>query len=53
MGVKIEPQKTKAALAAIEKIWSQAYPHYIYEYQFLDDKIASFTNRKTNYRSSL
>lgn len=42
MGVKIEPQKTKAALAAIEKIWSQAYPDYIYEYQFLDDKIESF-----------
>ena len=30
------------SLAALEKVWSAIYPNYVFEYQFLDDKIASF-----------
>ncbi len=29
-------------LAAIEKIWTTAYPEYVYEYQFLDEKIDNY-----------
>jgi putative ABC transport system permease protein len=29
-------------LASIEKLWSNAFPNEIYQYQFLDEKIADF-----------
>ncbi len=40
--IKIEPQQAKQTLAAIEKLWNKTYPDFVYEYQFLDEKIASF-----------
>jgi putative ABC transport system permease protein len=40
--IKIQAQHAKQTLAAIEKLWNYTYPDYVYEYQFLDDKIASF-----------
>jgi putative ABC transport system permease protein len=42
INIKIEPQHAKQTLAAIEKLWNNTYPDFVYEYQFLDDKIASF-----------
>ncbi|MBZ4190443.1 ABC transporter permease [Niabella beijingensis] len=42
MNIKIEPQQMQQTLAAIERIWSKTYPDFVYEYQFLDEKIASF-----------
>ena len=42
INIKIQPQTAKQTLAAIEKLWNNAYPDFVYEYQFLDDKIASF-----------
>lgn len=42
INIKIQPQNAKQTLAGIEKLWSNTYPDYIYQYQFLDDKIASF-----------
>ncbi len=42
MSVKLEAQQAKQALAAVEKTWTGLYPDYVYQYQFLDDKIASF-----------
>lgn len=44
--IKIEPQRAKETLAAIERIWTKTYPDFIYEYQFLDDKIATFYNHE-------
>ncbi|HEY2727666.1 MAG TPA: FtsX-like permease family protein, partial [Parafilimonas sp.] len=29
-------------MQSIKKIWEQTFPNYVYEYRFLDDKIASF-----------
>lgn len=46
INIKIEPQRTQQTLAGIERIWSKAYPDFIYEYQFLDDRIASFYKRE-------
>lgn len=40
--IKIQPQQAKQTLAEIEKLWNNTYPDFIYEYQFLDEKIASF-----------
>jgi putative ABC transport system permease protein len=42
VNIKLAPQQAKQTLATIEKLWSKAYPDYVYEYQFLDDKIANF-----------
>ncbi|MEO8174578.1 MAG: FtsX-like permease family protein, partial [Sediminibacterium sp.] len=40
--VKINMQNAKTTLAALDKTWSQMHPDQIYEYQFLDDHIATF-----------
>src|SRR5882757_2441742 len=42
MGVKIAAGQPKQTLATIEKLWNNTYPDYIYQYKFLDDKIAGF-----------
>lgn len=42
INIEIQPQNPTQTLATIEKLWSTAYPGFIYEYQFLDDKIDSF-----------
>lgn len=42
MGVKIRPDHAQQTISAIEKIWNTAYPDYLFEYQFLDEKINNF-----------
>ena len=42
VGIKFQQQHMKTALAEIEKLWKQTYPEYVYEFEFLDEKIASF-----------
>ena len=40
--VKIDPTHVHADLAALEKIWNDTYPDYLYSYAFLDESIAKF-----------
>ena len=47
INIKIQPQHAKQTLAAIEKLWNNMYPDFVYEYQFLDDKIASFYKQES------
>jgi putative ABC transport system permease protein len=47
INIKIQPQNAKQTLASIEKLWHNTYPDFIYEYQFLDDKIASFYEQES------
>ena len=42
MAVKIQPGNMQQTLAFIEKNWNATYPEYVFKFQFLDDKIASF-----------
>jgi putative ABC transport system permease protein len=46
--VKINPAHIHADLAALEKIWSQTFPDYLYSYKFLDDSIAEFYDTDTS-----
>jgi putative ABC transport system permease protein len=41
-GIKMSGTRIAATMIAIEKIWNDTYPNYVFEYQFLDEKIASF-----------
>ena len=45
--VKINMHNLKPALASFEKIWSETYPEYLYEYKLMDDKIAEFYEMDT------
>ena len=40
--IKLNTKNFQIALPAFEKIWNETYPEYLYNYQFLDDRIAEF-----------
>jgi ABC-type antimicrobial peptide transport system permease subunit len=40
--VKINAANGKTTLAALEKTWTQMHPDQLFEYEFVDDQIASF-----------
>ena len=42
INIKVKPENINATLAIIEKLWNGNFPDGLYEYQFLDDKIAEF-----------
>ncbi len=42
VGIKFQQQHMKTALDVIEKLWKRTYPEYVYEFEFLDEKIARF-----------
>ncbi|TKK68249.1 FtsX-like permease family protein [Ilyomonas limi] len=42
VSIKLATTNIAATMQSIKKIWEQAFPNYVYEYRFLDDKIASF-----------
>ncbi|MFN7119162.1 MAG: ABC transporter permease [Saprospiraceae bacterium] len=44
--IKLEAAKVNAALPVIEKSWNSIYPEYVFDYQFLDEKIANFYQRE-------
>jgi ABC-type antimicrobial peptide transport system permease subunit len=41
-GIKLATMNIAATLQSVKKIWERTYPDFVYEYRFLDDKIASF-----------
>jgi hypothetical protein len=41
-GVKIQASDMQATLSHIEQSWSRVFPEYVFEREFLDDRIASF-----------
>jgi len=40
--IKLSTTNIAYTMQSIKKIWQQTFPDYVYEYRFLDDKIASF-----------
>lgn len=41
-GIRLATRDISPTLGAIEKLWNQNFPDYVFEYKFLDDKVASF-----------
>jgi putative ABC transport system permease protein len=41
-GIKLTYKNAPAGMQAIEKIWNSTFPDFVFEYKFLDDKVASF-----------
>jgi ABC-type antimicrobial peptide transport system permease subunit len=40
--IKLATVNMATTLESIKKIWEQTFPNYVYEYKFLDDKVADF-----------
>lgn len=51
-GIKLIAADVSSTMKAIEKIWNQTFPEFVFEYKFLDDKIESFYKQE-NQLSSL
>lgn len=42
VAVKINTNNVKNVLAALEKNWNETFPEFIYDHQFLDERVAEF-----------
>src|SRR5258706_4940892 len=40
--IKLSTTNIASSMQSIKKIWEKTFPNYVYEYRFLDDKIAGF-----------
>ena len=41
-GIELATSDMPTAISAIQRIWTETYPDYPFEYQFLSDKVAAF-----------
>jgi ABC-type antimicrobial peptide transport system permease subunit len=46
-GIKLETPDLASALQSVKKIWEETLPDFVYEYQFLDEKIAGFYKQES------
>ena len=49
--VKLASKDVTTVMKSIEKIWNTAFPDYVFEYKFLDDKIESFYKQENQLAS--
>jgi putative ABC transport system permease protein len=45
--IKLETKNISATLHSVKTIWEQTLPNFVYEYTFLDDKIAGFYKQES------
>jgi putative ABC transport system permease protein len=45
--IKFETKNISSTLQAVKTIWEQTLPNFVYEYNFLDDKIAGFYKQES------
>ncbi|MBL7813792.1 MAG: ABC transporter permease [Saprospiraceae bacterium] len=45
--IKLPTVNIASTMQTIQKIWEQTFPNYVYEYRFLDEKIANFYNQES------
>jgi ABC-type antimicrobial peptide transport system permease subunit len=41
VSVRVEPRQMRQTIDYIDKLWSATYPEFLFEFQFLDDRIAN------------
>jgi putative ABC transport system permease protein len=46
-GIKLESKNLSTTLQSVKTIWEQTLPNFVYEYKFLDDKIAGFYKQES------
>jgi ABC-type antimicrobial peptide transport system permease subunit len=46
-GIKLETKNLPEILKTVKAIWEKTIPNFVYEYQFLDDKIAGFYKQES------
>ena len=51
VGLKLNPGAISGTLAAVETLWNKTFPDYVFEYQFLDDKVAEFYKQERQLSS--
>ncbi|GAB5474520.1 MAG: ABC transporter permease [Maribacter sp.] len=51
IAIKINGQNTKHILEQVDERWSQTFDGYIFEYRFLDDRVAELYEREQRYLS--
>ncbi len=42
VGIKLDSKNISSTLRSVKTIWEQTIPNFVYQYRFLDDKIAAF-----------
>jgi putative ABC transport system permease protein len=47
INIKVQSADMKQTLSSIEHLWNSTFPDYVYEYKFLDEKIADFYKSDT------
>ena len=45
--IKLSTTNMASIMQSIKKIWQQTFPNYVYDYRFLDDKIAGFYQQES------
>ncbi|RKN77984.1 ABC transporter permease [Ulvibacterium marinum] len=48
-GIKVNMANKEKTLTEIEKLWSSVFPNYVFEYTFLDDKVAQSYKREKQF----
>jgi putative ABC transport system permease protein len=47
VSIKIAGGNIHTVIGGIEKVWDEAFPEFVFEYQFMDEKIAGFYKQET------
>ena len=45
--IKLETKNISSTLQSVKTIWEETFPNFVYEYRFLDDKIAGFYKQES------
>ncbi|HTI60100.1 ABC transporter permease [Mucilaginibacter sp.] len=51
LAIKLATTHISSTMQSVKKIFDQTYPDYVFEYKFLDEKIASFYKQETQLAS--
>ncbi|MEM9648789.1 MAG: FtsX-like permease family protein [Bacteroidota bacterium] len=51
IAIKISPQNVENTLSHIETVWSEAFPGYVYEYRFMNERVAEQYETEQRYLS--